>query len=276
MTTFQYIIDAIFGALSSVLPIPELLAQTLYKDLINWPASLPETQLLVVLMGSGCILFFFRYDWLGLFSALIKSIVRPTSLRASTRTLDQHTTLFLLLIVIPSWIAQRWIHPWLAEFEWLEKPLLVAAIFFLIAGLFHFSANWNKRLKGLNHVRLIDGLFIGGLTLFSSHPAISIVFTLWVGFALTNYHYETLFKYSYLIVGVHLFIRLFELLGEYSLKSAFHAVGPLNSIAVMVIGVTAFWLTLENLEKNLNETMLKAFKWFSIFFGLFFVGIYFV
>ncbi len=276
MTTFQYIIDAIFGAIAFVMPVPEVISQDLYKNLLKWPTSTFDTRLLITLMGSACILVFFRYDWLGLVSAVIKSIIRPMTLKATTRSLDQHTSLFLILIIIPSWVAQKWLLPWVSENEWAQHPFLIAGIFFLIAGLFHFSANWNKRLKGLNHVRLIDGLFIGGLTLFSAHPAISLVFVLWIGFALTNYHYETLFKYSYLILGVHLIIRFFELLHEVSLKSAINTVGHLNSIAILVISTTTFWLILENLEKNLNESMLKTFKWFSILFGLFFVAIYFV
>ena len=276
MTTFQYIIDAILSALSLITPIPSLVTKELYKSLLKWPASSPETQLLVTLVGSTCLLFYFRYDWLGLFSALIKSIIRPMSLKAETRTLDQQTTLFLLLILIPSLLSQRWLLPLLSENEHIMNPLLSAGVFFVISGILHFAANWNKRMKGLNHIRLIDGLLIGGITLFSAHPAVSLVFALWTGFALTNYHYETLFKYIHLVLGVHIICRLFGLLGDVSLTSALSTIGHLNGIAVLAISATTFWLTLENLQKNMNENMLKVFKWFSILFGLFFIAIYFI
>ena len=63
---------------------------------------------------------------------------------------------------------------------------------------------------------------------------------------------------------------------EMSLKSAFNGVGHLNSIAILVVSITTFWMTLENLQVSLNESTLKAFKWFSVLFGLFYGAVYFI
>ena len=276
MTTFQYIIDAILTALTRLLPLPEAVPQELYRSILKWSPSTPELQLLVCLVGTLCLLFFFRFDWLGLISACLKSIVNPRSLRASERTLDQHTVLFLTIVTVPSVITKIFLQPLLRDHEILAHPFGMMVGLFLVAGFFQFAANWNKRLKGLNHVRLLDAFFIGALTLLTAHPALSIVAVLWIGFALMNYHYEAIFKYSMLILGIHLMINVFSLMHEMSLKSAFNGVGHLNSIAILVVSITTFWMTLENLQVSLNESTLKAFKWFSVLFGLFYGAVYFI
>ena len=139
-----------------------------------------------------------------------------------------------------------------------------------------FAANWNKRLMGLNHIKLKDAVVVGALTLLSAHPAVPFVFTVWFGLALTNYHYDAIFKYSMLALGLQIWIHFFGLLHEVSLKDAFATVGHLNSIAMLVILVTTIWMSLENLQKNLNENTLKAFKWFNVGCALFYGVVYFI
>jgi hypothetical protein len=267
MTTFQYIIDAILSALTHVIPLSEAVPRDVFQQLIHWDPSAPELQLLVTFVGSIVFLIFFRFDWLGLFSAFIKSIIQPRSLRSDVRSLDQQSVLFLLIVCIPTFFAQRILLPYVRELEWATHPFVMAALFFVVAAVFQFAANWNKRIKGLNHLRLIDALLIAGLSLFSFHPAISIVFTLWVGFAFTNYHYETIFKFSMLILGIQTFIHFFSLLSEFSFG---------HTLEVLVLAFTAFWVTLEQLQKNLGEHTLKAFKWVSILSGLFYIADYFL
>ena len=276
MTTFQLMIDAIFNALSQVIPLSESVYEELYRSVLKWPATLPETLLLTTLVASLCFLVFFRYDWLGLFSALLKSIVSPKTLGSSVRTLDQQIVIFLSLITIPGIVAKHVLFPFVKENESLNHPFVMAGIFLALAGAYQFAANWNKRLMGLNHIKLKDAVVVGALTLLSAHPAVPFVFTVWFGLALTNYHYDAIFKYSMLALGLQIWIHFFGLLHEVSLKDAFATVGHLNSIAMLVILVTTIWMSLENLQKNLNENTLKAFKWFNVGCALFYGVVYFI
>lgn len=276
MTTFQYIIDAILNALTHIIPLSDSVPRDIYQYVLHWNPSSPELQLLVTLTGVLVFLIFFRYDWLGLISASIKSIVQPKTLKSDTRTLDQQSVLFLLIVCIPSFFAQRVLLPFVRENEWISQPFVMAAVFFIVGILFRVAANWNKRIKGLNHLRLTDAILIAVISAFSFHPAISIVFTLWIGFAFTNYHYEAIFKYSMLILGIETLAHFFTLLHETSLSQSFEAVGHLNAIAVLVLAFTTFWVTLEQLQKNLSEHTFKAFQWVSILCAFFYIAVYFI
>jgi undecaprenyl pyrophosphate phosphatase UppP len=276
MTTFQYIIDAILNALTHLIPLADSVPRDLYQTVLHWGATTAELQLLVTLVGSLVFLIFFRFDWLGLFSALIKSIVQPKSLKSEVRTLDQQSILFLLIVCVPSFFAQRVLLPFFRDNEWATHPFVMSGVFLAVAATFQFAAGWNKRIKGLNHLRLADAITIALLTCLSAHPAVSIVFALWVGFAFGNYHYEAIFKYSMLILGIETFAHFFALLQETSISQSLESVGHLNAVAVLVLAFTTFWVTLEQLQKTLSEHTLKAFKWVSILCAVFYVAVYFL
>ena len=275
MTTFQALIDAFLAALTHLLPISEALPESLNQT-FHWPVASPELRLLVVLVGALCFLFFFRFDWLGMISAFIKTLARPLSLKPQNRNLDQHTFLFLMLITIPELILKKICGPMILENETLMNPLVIAAFLCLLAFGFQFSHRWNKRIHGLNHLKLVDGLSISFLALFSVHPAFPLIGMLWIGFALNNYHTEAIFKYSMLALGINLVVEAASLLGSVGLKPAFDQVGHLNAVAVIVVALTVFWLGLENLEKNLNEGTYKNFKWISLISAFYFIVIYFL
>lgn len=276
MTTFQALVDAFLSAIVHLLPISEAVLDQMNETLFHWSVPAHELSLLVVLMGSLAFLYFFRFDWLGMISALIKTVAKPLSLKALDRNLDQHTLLFLIFITAPHLILKRLVSPWIAEIDALNHPIMMAVFSLVLAFGFHFSHRWNKRIHGLNHLKLFDGVSIAALTLLSAHPAFPYLATLWIGFALNNYHTEAIFKYSMLALGVSLMSETIVLLSTTGLRLAFDQVGHLNSIAVLVISFTVFWLGLENLEKNLNEGTYKTFKWMSIVVALFFVIIYFI
>jgi undecaprenyl pyrophosphate phosphatase UppP len=120
------------------------------------------------------------------------------------------------------------------------------------------------------------GILIGLISALSIHPGFPLITLLWIGFALNNYHYEAIFKYSMLILGTTLIAEFLSVLGHIGFKNALEAVGHLNSIAVLVIGFSVFWIGLENLQKTLSEMTYKTFQWLNIAIGLYFVGSYFI
>jgi hypothetical protein len=268
MTTFQYIIDGILSALAQIIPLSDATLNEFERDLLGWGPTTHELFLLVTFMGVLNFLFFFRYDWLGLTSGFLKSVIRPISLKPSLRTLDQHTVLFLLIIVVPNFLAHHFVTPLIRDNELLMHFGVFAFGSIVIAGLFQFAANWNKRLKGLNHVALPDAVFISALSLLSLHPSIPLVAMLWAGFAIRNYHYEAVFKFSMIIVGLEVFVHFIQLFLDIPFKTALQSVGYLNSIAVLVTTFTVFWIALENLQKGINEGTLRFFKWLHILFAL--------
>lgn len=276
MTTFTSIIDAILSSLAHLLPISEAVVNELNTNLLHASPIGNEMKLLISLVGALSLLFFFRFDWLGMISAFLKSIVQPLSLKSEARTLDQHTLMFILLIFIPHFIIQHFLTPVLAEIEFLSHPLVSAALYAILAFGFHFSYRWNKRIHGLNHLKLIDGVFIGLISTLSVIPAFPYLGLLWIGFALFNYHFEAIFKYSMLSLGLCLISEAISLLSSVGLRASFESVGHLNSVAVLVISFTIFTLGLENLNKNMNEGTYKTFKWISLLSGLVMVVVYFL
>lgn len=227
-------------------------------------------------MGTIAFLVFFRFDWLGMISALLKSIARPMSLKAESRNLDQHTLMFLLLIFVPSALLRHFVTPLLPENEVLIHPFTLGLLTGFLAFGFHFAFGWNKRIHGLNHLRLGHGFAIGTLALLRFHPAFPYIGLLWIGFALLNYSYEAVFKYSMLALGLSFFCETFSLLHEIGLKSTFDAIGKLNSVAIIFVSFTVFWMGLENLQKNLNEGTYRTFRWMNLILALFFVATYFL
>ena len=276
MTTFQYLIDAFFNALSLFLPISMTALEEANHTLLHWNASPAELRYLVSFIGLLCLLAFFRFDWLGLFSAIAKSLIKPKSLQPLSRSLDQHTLIFLFIVCLPRIIFEPFLSPFFKEGELLSHPFFMAAGFLFVSITLHFATLRNKRIKGLNHLKVLDSFFISAISVLSIHPSIPLPFALWAGFALMNYHYETIFKYSMLIITIHLgveFISLSHLLG--GIKSIPESLGHLNTFAVSVILFTTFWMTLEQLQKSLNESTFNRFKWFNLFCMLFFIAIYF-
>jgi undecaprenyl pyrophosphate phosphatase UppP len=275
MTLFQYIIDAILAACSQLVPFSLAVSQDFYTSVVHWNPSAIEIQFFTVLIGSLCFLAQFRFDWLGLFSATLKTVVNPKTLKSDRRSLDQHTTLFILIVLLPTLILRQWVTPIFRDNEIFTHPLLMVAFFLIMAGALRFAAGWNKRIKGLNHLRLVDAWLISLLSLLSLHPAIPLPFCLWIGFALTNYHYDALFKYSMLILGVNLFVETATLSRDTNLKSALETVGHLNSIAVVVILFCAFWMIMEGLQKSLSEQTLRWFTWVNVLCAIFYGALFF-
>ncbi len=227
-------------------------------------------------MGALAFLIFFRFDWLGMISAFLKSIVRPFSLKAEQRTLDQHTLLFLILIFLPSALLRYFVTPYLGQVEGALHPFALAAGSAVVAFGFHFASGWNKRIHGLNHLKLSDGFLIGLLAMFRFHPAFPYVALLWVGFALLNYSYEAIFKYSMLAVGLSLFTESTILLQTLGLKATFDGVGKLNSVAIIFVSFTVFWMGLESLQKSLSEGSFRTFKWLNLLLTVFFASLFFL
>ena len=108
MTTFQVLIESFLKALTSILPISGLIPETLTRTLLEWTLPVAEIELLLKMTASLVILIFFRFDWLGMLSATLTTLVRPMSLKQDTRSLDQHTLIFMLMIFLP----QPKLHPY--------------------------------------------------------------------------------------------------------------------------------------------------------------------
>ena len=275
MTTFQALIDAFLRTLAQMLPFSERVPNAVLQGLMHWSEGTLEILCLVFLMGSIAFLVFFRFDWMGIFSAFFRSLLQPLTLKAELRSLDQHTLMFLILIFVPALLVRRFITPLLSD-DLFTHPFVNAALTALLAFGLYFSHRWNKRIHGLNHLKLGDGFLIGAMSLLSVHPAIPYVGTLWIGFALCNYHYEAVFKYSMMAVGLTIFAGTVSLLSHVGLHNAFDTVGHLNCIAILVVSFVTFWMGLENLQKNLNEGTYKTFQWLNTLFAIFFIVFYFI
>jgi hypothetical protein len=276
MTTFQVLVEAFLLALTRMIPLSPAINQSLSHRLMHWSLPIQELEFLVLLTGSFSFLVFFRYDWLGMLSAGLTSLTRPLSLKPERRTLDQHTLIFLILVFVPSFLASHFLNSWFLEQETLSHPLLSGGLSLVLAFFFRFSHRWNKRIHGLNHLKLIHGLILAGIALLSAHPALPLIGLLWIGFALTNYHYEAVYKYSMLILGLHLFSRTLTLLSHTGLRPAFAQLGALNSMAILVLAFSVFWIGLEHLQKTLSEGTFKTFQWLNLLAALYFGVIYFL
>ncbi len=276
MTTFQVLMEAFFLALTRLIPLAPAINESLAHRLLHWSLPVQELEFLVLLTGSIAFLVFFRYDWLGMLSAGLTTLARPFSLRPERRTLDQHTLIFLLLVFVPSFLVSHFVRPLIQESESLSHPLSSAGLSLVLAFLFRFSHRWNKRIFGLNHLKLVHGLLIAGITLLCAHPAFPLIGLLWIGFALTNYHYEAVFKYSMLTLGLHLVFQTVGLLGHTGLKTAFEQLGALNAMAILVLSFSVFWIGLEHLQKTLSETTFKTFQWLNVLVAVFFTVLYFL
>jgi undecaprenyl pyrophosphate phosphatase UppP len=271
MTTFQVLIDAFFSALTHLIPISNLVPDSVFQNGLHWSLPLPELQTLILLTGSISFLIFFRFDWLGLLSAAVTSTIRPMSLKAEQRTLDQHTLLFVILVFFPAQILKWAFGSMTSDHDFMTHPLLLGALTLLLGIGFRASSQWNKRILGLNHLRLTHGIAIALITLLSNHPVLPLIGLLWIGFGFCNYHYEAIFKYSMLILGISIFSRTATLLASTGLRESLDQVGHLNSIAVIVVGFSVFWIGLENLQKNLSEHTLKSFQWLNLASGVYFM-----
>jgi undecaprenyl pyrophosphate phosphatase UppP len=276
MTTLEALADALLHSLTQILPISEAVPSTLLQTVLHWPTGGLEILCLIFCMASIAFLVFFRFDWLGMISAFFRSVFQPLSLKAESRSLDQHTLMFLLLIFLPAYLLKHFTASLFAENEILTHPLVNALLTASFAFGLYFSHRWNKRIHGLNHLKLADGFLIGAITLLSIHPALPYIGLLWFAFAMRNYHYEAVFKYSMLALGFTVFSGTISLLAHIGLRNAIDTVGHLNSAAILVISFVTFWITLENLQKSLNESTYKMFQWLNAAFALFFVAIYFL
>lgn len=264
MTTFQALTDAILRALTNLLPLSTMTRTAVTQTLLQW--SLPDSnlELLVLLPGVVAFLVFFRFDWLGILSALIRSIASPGTLKPESRNLDQHTVIFFLIILIPRFLLRHFAGANFKEIEFLSHPLAPALGALLTGLLLRASWRWNKRIHGLNHLRLEHAFLISGIGLFSTLEPFSLIALLWIGFAFCNYHYEAVFKYSMLLLGIDLTSRLIPLLGTVGIRDSIEQIGRLNSLAIAVAAFSLFWIGLENLQKTLSENTYRNFQWINL------------
>ena len=276
MTTFQTLIEGLLQALDHLLPISSAFTHSLLGDLFHWPVPTPELDFLILLVASIAFLIHFRFDWLGLFSAFLRSIFNPKSLHPERRTLDQHSLLFLFIVLIPQLGLRLILNRSPDAEEWVRHPFLASGLSVLLAFLFHASYRWNKRIHGLNHLKLSHGALISLLCIPSAHPALPFIGLLWVGFAFCNYHYETIFKYSMLLLGLTLFAETGTAFASTGMHSALDQIGHLNSVAVLVVGFSIFWIGLENLEKSLSEGTFKNFLWINGVIGVYLFASHFI
>ncbi len=275
MSTFQVILDSIFRILSGVIPFSYPWASQLEEHFLHFTSKVEVDYLTTLVL---CIAFFiyFRFDWLGMLSAFAKTIMQPKSIKPENRTLDQEVLIFLTAISIPTILIHHWLSPIIAEIEILNSPITYGILFLVSFGVLRFSYRWNRRVRGLNHLRIMDAVPIILVSLLSVHPVFTFAFVFWVGFSLTNYHYDAIFKYSMLLLGIRSLVHLFSLMGSVTLRSALETVGHLNAIACVVVSFAIIWMTIENLQKNLSENTLRSFQWFSIFASLSCFVLYFL
>lgn len=263
MTTFQVIIDSILRALSGIIPLSYSWASQFEDYFLNFN-SVIEIDYLITLILSVVLIIYFRFDWLGLLSALVKTIVKPTSLKPEFKTLDQEVLIFLLTITIPSILLRHWISPMIADIEILHSPLAYAALSLVTFAALRFASRWNRRIRGLNHLRTMDAVPVIFVGLLSAHPAFPLALIFWVGLSLTNYHYDAIFKYSMLLVGIRSFAHLFSLSESVSFRQAMDTIGFLNASAVIVVCFTILWMTIDHLQKSLSENTFRSFQWLSV------------
>lgn len=276
MTTFQYLIDAFAIGISWIWPTSPQLLSDLHQSVLGWGEI---SQSLLTLVSTVAVAYFvvhYRYDFLGLFSAIFKSILQPQSLSPQRRTLDQQIVIFLLIILASYFGISLPLSGHLAQFEFLGHPFIKALALALVAFGFHFSKNWNKRLKGLNHLRLGDAWVIAGLGLLAALPFVPWLGLLWIGFALLNYHFESILKYSFLLLTISLGVYAFGQVQNHGWLDSLRAVGYLNGVAALVVALTTIHLTFEHLNRNLNETTFQQARNFSIVTALAYAALYFV
>lgn len=267
MTTFQIIVDSVLRVLSGIIPFSYPWISRLEEAFLGVTPS-AELELLSTLIVAIGILLFFRYDWLALFSALIKSLFSPTSLKAENRTLDQEILLFSLLVSFPSLLLKHWFAPLVRDLEFLNHSIAMGVFFLLGMGLVRFAYRWNRRIRGLNHLRLVDTVPLILISILNAHPSFPLMLVLWLGFSFANYHYEAIFKYSMILAGIRVFSHLLAIGDPGSIQDAFMSIGVLNGIAAVVLTFTLLWMTLDHLQKQFSENTLRSFQWLNLIAGL--------
>lgn len=263
MTTFQVIIDSILRALSGVIPLSYAWASRMEEHFLHFSSKL-EVEFLMTLVLGITFLVYFRFDWLGLFTGGVKLITQPRSFRPENRTLDQEVVLFLAAVSIPLLLLRYWLFPAVESSEFFSSPITYGVLFVGAAGMLRFAFRWNKRIKGLNHLRVFDATTVFLVSLLSLHPAFPLALVFWLGLSVVNFHYEAIFKYSMLLLGIQVFAHLIQLLGDVSMQGAFRAMGILNGVAAVVVAFTVLWMTIENLQKNMSENTFRSFQWLNV------------
>ena len=276
MTTFQVLIESFLKALTTVLPVSGTAVEALTQSLLDWSLPVSEIELLIYTTSSFVFLVFFRYDWLGMISAGITSVFRPLSLRGESRSLDQHTLIFILIAFLPARFFDLFFGTSLLESGLAPRPVLAGAGLLITGFAFLASSRWNKRIHGLNHLRLVHALALAGAGVLSVVPGFPAVGLLWIAFAFCNYHFEAIFKYTGLLIGLGIFSKTIGILQNQSFRDAFEQIGYLNSGAVFVIAITVIWISLENLQKSLSESTFKNFQWLSMITGAALIALFFL
>jgi undecaprenyl pyrophosphate phosphatase UppP len=276
MTTFQILIESFLKALTTVLPVSGTAVEALTHSLLNWSLPVSEIELLIYTIASFVFLIFFRYDWLGLISAGLTSVFRPMSLRSESRSLDQHTLIFILIALLPAKFVEIFAGSTFAESGLAPKPVLAGAGLLITGFALLASSRWNKRIHGLNHLRLAHAIAIAGAGVLSLVPGFPAVGLIWIAFAFCNYHFEAIYKYTGILIGIGIFSKTIELLQNQAFRDAFDQIGYLNSGAVVVIAFTVIWISLENLQKNLSESIFRNFQWLSMLTGAALIILFFM
>jgi hypothetical protein len=280
MTTFQIILLTVIQAACAFLPITADISGHWVTGFLAWSSPGSDFYHLISLISILVLAFFLRFDLLGFLSGLIKMMASPASARSANRSLDQQVVLFVIIAAAPLLIARLILRPlssnesaaaipYLSSTELMHLvPWLESMASMILGGIVSFLLLFagpylNKRLRGLNHLRLTDAAVIGFLMLLTLHPAISAITVLWFGLAALHYHWEAIFKYSLLIL-------FFQSLASYfmgpstTILSSLQYFGWMNAFVLCLLAFMTCWITLEQLQTSFSESSYRLFRWIQI------------
>jgi hypothetical protein len=110
---------------------------------------------------------------------------------------------------------------------------------------------------------LSDATLIGFLLPFTQHPALPSLLVLWAVLSMLHYHWEAIFKLSFLVwtglTCLHLALDF-----PISLADAARELGFLNGIVLTLVSVSTVWIAIDNIQAGFGELSYRLFRWFPV------------
>lgn len=268
-------------------PLPPQWLEDLSQSLLGWPASTVEFLHWCTLLIFGTLVTYYRYDFLGMISGLVKSLVKPGSLKESVRTLDQQISVFIFSLGI-IFFGVRFgfdvirMHAIDATSSYskinfiLDHPGFKIFTSFLSGLLLYLGLSLNKRLRGLNQIRWVDIAKIGALALIAALPGSSLLAVLYFAFFATHHHYETTLKYSHMILTLVLGFQLIIAHPGSSIpriEDCIQYMGVMNLVVVSILTIFFTWIILDSLPKAFQEKHVRLFIWLTPLLSLGYIGV---
>lgn len=263
MSTFQTIILALLASVTQILPVGQDSHLALLTKFMNWSITDPTVDSAIKWGTFVGVFFYFIHDWLSIVSSTLQVIL----LRKKPMTFDERFPFFLIFIVTPSLVLQKYI-PVLGIHGFLSSPWTLWIITILIGVWFIRLQTTNRRLKTFFVWNFVDSLAVGVSQITNIIPGVGFFSPTVITGGVKHYHWDAIFKYAFLSGTPFLLAEALEPVAAGGAEWL-----SINAVLATILATVGSYFAASSFQQTIESRNLTTYGWYRIVLGVVGVGV---